>query len=99
MTSLRLRFGSVNGSHDSFCYTHSVRRIPVQAWVLAVVSRVLQILILPAPSLSFLAWVALAPLLVAILRNSSVNVELLAASGKSLTSLSSGQASGLRALC
>jgi len=99
MTSLRLRFGSVNGGHDSFCYTHSVRRIPVQAWVLAVVSGVLQVLIFPAPSLAFLAWVALAPLLVAILRNSSVNGELLDESGKSLAAISFGQAFWLGYLC
>jgi apolipoprotein N-acyltransferase len=99
MTSLRLRFRSVNGSHNSFCYTHSVRRIPAQAWMMAILSGVLQVLIFPSPSLSFLAWLALAPLLVAILRNSSVDGELLDESGQSLTAISPGQAFWLGYVC
>ncbi len=43
-------------------------RLTRGAWVLAVVSGVLQSLIYPLPGLTFLCWVALAPLLVAILR-------------------------------
>jgi apolipoprotein N-acyltransferase len=38
------------------------------AWMLAALSGVFQVLIYPLPSLTFLCWVALAPLLVAILR-------------------------------
>jgi apolipoprotein N-acyltransferase len=37
-------------------------------WFLAVVSAVLQILIFPLPNLTFLCWIALAPLLVALIR-------------------------------
>src|SRR5215510_9076542 len=40
---------------------------PAVAWVLAIASGVLQILVFPSPSLYFLSWVALAPLLLAIL--------------------------------
>ena len=43
------------------------RRIRPRAWLLALVSGGLQILIFPWPSLAFLCWVALAPLVVAIL--------------------------------
>jgi apolipoprotein N-acyltransferase len=37
-------------------------------WLLAVVSGVLQILIFPLPNLSFLCWIAIAPLLFALIR-------------------------------
>jgi apolipoprotein N-acyltransferase len=43
-------------------------RISRSGWALAVASGALQSLIYPLPSLTFLCWVALAPLLVAILR-------------------------------
>ena len=43
-------------------------RLTRNAWLLAVVSGVLQSLIYPLPALSFLCWIALAPLLLAILR-------------------------------
>src|SRR4051812_24349798 len=81
------------------CYTHSVRRIPTQAWMLAIFSGVLQILIFPSPSLSFLAWIALAPLLFAILRNGSVDGEVLDASGQSLSLITPGQAFWLGYAC
>jgi apolipoprotein N-acyltransferase len=60
--------------------------------MLAVLSGVLQVLIFPTPSLAVLAWVALAPLLFAILRNGSVDGEVLDASGRSLSVITSGQA-------
>ena len=41
--------------------------IPWQAWLLAVVSGVLQVLAFPIPNLNWLCWIALTPLLVAIL--------------------------------
>jgi len=44
-----------------------VRGIPRRAWLLAALSGVLQALIFPSPSISALSWVALAPLLVAVL--------------------------------
>lgn len=43
-------------------------RLSAGVWMLAVLSGVLQSLIYPLPGLTFLCWVALAPLLVAILR-------------------------------
>ena len=43
-------------------------RLTAGAWMLAALSGVLQSLIYPLPGLTFLCWVALAPLLVAILR-------------------------------
>jgi len=45
-----------------------VRQIHPTAWVLAIVSAVLQILIFPLPGLYILCWFALTPLMVAILR-------------------------------
>ena len=45
-----------------------MRRIRRNAWVLACVSGVLQVLIFPRPALYILSWVALAPLIYAILR-------------------------------
>jgi apolipoprotein N-acyltransferase len=45
-----------------------VRRIPSSAWRLAVLSAGLQIVIFPLPNLYWLSWIAVAPLIVAILR-------------------------------
>jgi apolipoprotein N-acyltransferase len=45
-----------------------VRGIPRSAWLWAALSGVLQALIFPSPSVSWLSWVALAPLLVALVR-------------------------------
>ena len=44
-----------------------MRRIHRNAWLLAILSGVLQILIFPLPNLYLLCWIALAPLLVAVL--------------------------------
>src|SRR5258708_7639077 len=43
-------------------------RMERSAWLLAVLSAILQVLIFPLPNLYWLSWVAVAPLLVAILR-------------------------------
>jgi apolipoprotein N-acyltransferase len=45
-----------------------VRQIHSSAWLLVLLSAVLQILIFPLPNLYVLSWVAIAPLLVALLR-------------------------------
>ncbi len=45
-----------------------VRRIHYSAWLLIVLSAVLQVLIFPLPGLSFLCWIALAPLVLSLLR-------------------------------
>lgn len=54
-----------------------MRPIHRSAWLLALSSSVLQILIFPRPGLSFLCWVALAPLIYAILRAREVDATLL----------------------
>ncbi|MFL6301483.1 MAG: apolipoprotein N-acyltransferase [Terriglobales bacterium] len=76
-----------------------MRRIPSQAWLLAILSGILQVLIFPSPSFAFLAWVALAPLLIAILRNGSVNGEVLSASGESVSAITGFQAFWLGYVC
>ena len=45
-----------------------MRRIRPKAWIFACLSGVLQVLIFPKPALYFLSWVALAPLIYAILQ-------------------------------
>ncbi len=45
-----------------------MRRIHKSAWLLMLLSAVLQILIFPLPNLFFLGWIAIAPLLIALLR-------------------------------
>lgn len=50
------------------CYSSSVRKIRRNAWLLALLSAALQILSFPLPGLYVVSWIALAPLVVAILR-------------------------------
>lgn len=50
------------------CYACAVRKIRSSAWFLAVVSAGLQVVIFPLPGLYWLAWMAVAPLLIALLR-------------------------------
>ncbi|HEY7352876.1 MAG TPA: apolipoprotein N-acyltransferase [Terriglobales bacterium] len=45
-----------------------MRAIESRAWLLAVVSAVLQVLIFPLPNLYVLGWIAVSPLLIAVLR-------------------------------
>jgi apolipoprotein N-acyltransferase len=45
-----------------------VRQIHSSAWLLVVLSGLLQVLIFPLPNLYFLSWIAFAPLIVALLR-------------------------------
>jgi apolipoprotein N-acyltransferase len=45
-----------------------VLRISAKAWTSSALAGILQVLIFPTPSWSFLAWVALAPLLIALLQ-------------------------------
>ncbi|MFI5108207.1 MAG: apolipoprotein N-acyltransferase [Terriglobales bacterium] len=42
-------------------------RIPKRAWLLTILSGILQVLVFPSPALYFLCWVALTPLLIAII--------------------------------
>src|SRR5579863_10377850 len=43
-------------------------RIERSAWLLAILSAVLQVVVFPLPNLYWLSWIAVAPLLVAILQ-------------------------------
>jgi apolipoprotein N-acyltransferase len=58
-----------------------VRRIRRNAWVLACVSGVLQVLIFPRPALYILSWVALAPLIYAILKCREQDITMAMAEG------------------
>jgi apolipoprotein N-acyltransferase len=52
-----------------FCYAFlPMRSIHFSAWLLVVLSALLQVLIFPLPGLYFLSWFALAPLILAVLR-------------------------------
>jgi apolipoprotein N-acyltransferase len=50
-----------------FCYSSFVRRIRRNAWLLAILSGVLQVLMFPLPNLYLLCWVAMVPLVIAVL--------------------------------
>jgi apolipoprotein N-acyltransferase len=50
------------------CYPSEVRRIQPSAWALTILSAVLQVVIFPLPNLYWLSWVAVTPLLIALLR-------------------------------
>jgi apolipoprotein N-acyltransferase len=61
-----------------------VRNIPTRAWVLALVSSGLQILVFPSANLYFLCWVAMAPLLYGLLRGRGGEGEMFDSEGRSL---------------
>ncbi len=61
-----------------------MRNIPSRAWVLALLSSVLQILVFPNLNLYFLCWVAMVPLLYALLRGRGGEGEMFDAEGRSL---------------
>jgi apolipoprotein N-acyltransferase len=56
------------GATRAFVRLWSVKRIHKSAWLLAVLSGLLQVLIFPRPNLYWLCWIALAPLFYALLR-------------------------------
>lgn len=56
--------GQLRASLLFFC----VRQIHPSAWLLVILSSVLQVLIFPLPGLYLLSWIAFAPLIVALLR-------------------------------
>ncbi len=58
-----------------------MRRIRRNAWILACTSGVLQVLIFPRPALYILSWVALAPLIYAILKCREQDATLVLADG------------------
>jgi apolipoprotein N-acyltransferase len=61
-----------------------VRHIPSRAWILALLSSGLQILVFPKLNLYFLCWIAVAPLLYALLRGRGGEGEMLDSEGRSL---------------
>jgi apolipoprotein N-acyltransferase len=61
-----------------------VRNIPSRAWILALLSSALQILVFPNLNLYFLCWVAMVPLLYALLRGRGGEGEMFDAEGRSL---------------
>src|SRR5271163_3004000 len=63
------RFGMTRG-----LLSLAVRQIHFSAWLLVVLSTILQVLIFPLPGLYVLSWVAFAPLIVALLRARPVGV-------------------------
>jgi apolipoprotein N-acyltransferase len=69
---------------NQFARISSVRKIPGKAWLLALLSSGLQILIFPKPSLYFLCWIAMVPLLYALLRGRGGEGELVDSEGRSL---------------
>ncbi|HEY6305001.1 MAG TPA: apolipoprotein N-acyltransferase [Candidatus Angelobacter sp.] len=61
-----------------------MRKIPPKAWALALVSSGLQIITFPKASFYFLCWIAMVPLLYALLRGRGGEGELLDSEGRSL---------------
>jgi len=61
-----------------------VLKIPARAWFLALLSGGLQVIVFPKLSLYWLGWVALVPLLYALLRGHGSEVELIDSEGRSL---------------
>jgi apolipoprotein N-acyltransferase len=59
-------------------------RVEKSAWLLAIVSAILQVLIFPLPNLYLLSWVAAAPLMIALLRARPAGVLQLEGSAKLL---------------
>lgn len=53
---------------ERLCYPCHVRRIHKNAWLLVLLSAALQIVIFPLPDFYFFSWIALTPLLIALLR-------------------------------
>lgn len=67
-------------------------KIPLRALLLALLSSGLQIVIFPKPSLYFLCWIALVPLLYALLRGRGGEGEVLDSEGRSLRQFTPRQA-------
>lgn len=75
-----------------------VRQIHSSAWVLVLLSAVLQVLIFPLPNFYLLSWIALAPLILAVLRARPAG-ELEIAGALRLRAASPGQAFLLAYVC
>lgn len=69
-----------------------MRRIPQRAWLLAGLSGVLQALIFPSPSLYWLCWIAVTPLIVAIVAPLTASgPQLIDRAGRNLSDITPGQ--------
>jgi apolipoprotein N-acyltransferase len=75
-----------------------VRQIHSSAWLLAILSALLQVLIFPLPNFYLLSWIAFAPLIVALLRTRPVGALEIDGSTK-LQAATPGQAFLLSYLC
>jgi apolipoprotein N-acyltransferase len=76
-----------------------VRALPLRAWLLAIASGVLQVLIFPSPSLYGLCWIALAPLLIAILSPVASRQAVLDRQGRSVGAITAWQGFLLGYVC
>jgi len=75
-----------------------VRQIHSSAWLLILISALLQVLLFPLPGLYVLSWIALAPLIIALLRTRSVG-QLEMSSGVRLRPASPAQGFLLAYVC
>lgn len=76
-----------------------MRNIPSRAWLLAVASGILQVLVFPKPGLFVLGWIALAPLIYALLRGRGGEGELVDSEGRSLRPFTIWQGFALGWVC
>ena len=69
---------------SGFAKIAHVQNIPGRAWLLVAASGLLQVLVFPKPGAFFLSWIALAPLIYALLRGRGGEGELVDSEGRSL---------------
>jgi len=69
--SILFPLGRSSLRHIQDVLNYYVRTLTLRQWLLAITSGILQVLIFPSPSIFAFSWVALAPLLVAILQPNS----------------------------
>lgn len=72
-------------------YTQTVRGISTRQWLLAIFSGIFQVLIFPSPSLYLLSWIAIAPLILAVVHPLTRGVEWLDSRGTSLSATTPAQ--------
>jgi apolipoprotein N-acyltransferase len=68
-----------------------VRALSLRGWLLAIASGILQALIFPSPSLYGLCWIALAPLLVAIIAPAATRQTVFDSRGRSIGAITTWQ--------
>ncbi len=82
-----------------FARIPSVRNFPSRAWVLALLAAALQVLVFPKPNFYFLSWIAMVPLLYALLRGRGGEGELFDPEGRSLRPFTAWQGFLIAWLC